>query len=71
MKKLIPSYENYCIYDNGDIVNITNGKILKGSIGVQYQKFVEELINLMAVSIFGIQNKTSTTILKQLSRNNK
>lgn len=39
MKKLIPNYENYCIYDNGDIVNITNGKILKGSIGENGYKY--------------------------------
>ena len=33
MKKLIPNYENYWIFDNGDIYNENTKQILKGSIG--------------------------------------
>ena len=33
MKKLIPNYENYWIYDNGDIYNENTQQVLKGSIG--------------------------------------
>lgn len=33
MRKRIPNYDNYYIYDNGDILNILTNKILKGSIG--------------------------------------
>jgi len=33
MRKQINGYENYFIYDNGDVLNITTNKILQGSIG--------------------------------------
>lgn len=33
MKKLIPNYENYWIFDNGDVYNENTKQILKGSIG--------------------------------------
>lgn len=39
MKKLINGYENYYIYDNGDVVNITTNRILKGSIGEHGYKY--------------------------------
>lgn len=33
MRKLIPNYSNYFVYDNGDVFNSTTNKMLKGSIG--------------------------------------
>ena len=39
MRKLIPNYENYYIYDNGDVLNITAGKILRGSISEHGYKY--------------------------------
>lgn len=33
MKKVIPNYENYWIFDNGDVYNENTKQILKGSIG--------------------------------------
>ena len=33
MRKKIKDFENYCIYDNGDVINLNTNKILKGSIG--------------------------------------
>lgn len=39
MKKQILNYENYYIYDNGDVENINTGKILKGSIGEHGYKY--------------------------------
>ena len=33
MKKLIPNYENYWIFDNGDVYNENTKQVLKGSIG--------------------------------------
>ena len=39
MRKLIPGYENYYIYDNGDVLNISTKKILKGSIGEHGYKY--------------------------------
>ena len=33
MKKQIKNYENYFIYDNGDVFNSTTKHFLKGSIG--------------------------------------
>ncbi len=39
MRKQIPNYENYFIYDNGDILNIFTNKILKGSIGENGYKY--------------------------------
>lgn len=30
MRKKIKNYDNYFIYDNGDVLNITTNKILKG-----------------------------------------
>jgi len=32
MKKRIPNYENYIIYDTGELFNETTGKMLNGSI---------------------------------------
>ena len=32
MRKKIDNYDNYYIYDNGDVLNIATNKILKGSI---------------------------------------
>ena len=32
MKKEVPGYENYIIYDNGDLYNKNNGKLLNGTI---------------------------------------
>ena len=32
MKKRIPNYENYIIYDTGELLNETTGKMLNGSI---------------------------------------
>ena len=31
MRKQISGYNNYYIYDNGDVLNISTNKILKGS----------------------------------------
>lgn len=39
MKKQIKDYENYFIYDNGDVLNTTTNKILKGSIGTNGYKY--------------------------------
>ena len=39
MRKQIPNYENYFIYDNGDVLNISTNKILKGSIGENGYKY--------------------------------
>ena len=39
MRKKIPNYDNYFIYDNGDVLNISTGKILKGSIGENGYKY--------------------------------
>ena len=33
MKKLIPNYENYWVFDNGDVYNENTKQVLKGSIG--------------------------------------
>ncbi|MCI7206199.1 MAG: HNH endonuclease [Clostridium sp.] len=33
MRKRIPNYEDYFIYDNGDVLNTKTNKMLKGSIG--------------------------------------
>lgn len=29
MRKKIPNYDNYFIYDNGDVLNISTGEILR------------------------------------------
>lgn len=39
MNKKIKGYENYLIYDNGDVLNLTTNKILKGSIGENGYKY--------------------------------
>ena len=39
MRKQIKDYENYFIYDNGDVLNILTNKILKGSIGEHGYKY--------------------------------
>ena len=39
MRKKIPNYDNYFIYDNGDVLNISTNKILKGSIGENGYKY--------------------------------
>lgn len=39
MRKKINNYDNYYIYDNGDVLNITTNKILKGSIGQHGYKY--------------------------------
>ena len=39
MKKQILNYENYYIYDNGDVENINTKKFLKGSIGEHGYKY--------------------------------
>lgn len=39
MKKQIKNYENYNIYDNGDVENIINHKILKGSLSENGYKY--------------------------------
>ena len=39
MRKQINGYENYFIYDNGDVLNITTNKILQGSIGQHGYKY--------------------------------
>ena len=39
MRKKINGYDNYYIYDNGDILNTTTNKILKGSIGEHGYKY--------------------------------
>lgn len=38
-KKRIPNYENYWIYDNGNVFNENSGNILKGSIGEHGYKY--------------------------------
>lgn len=50
MKKLIPDYENYYIYDNGDVLNISTNKMLKGSIsehGYKYYRLSKNNIKKM------------------------
>lgn len=39
MYKKIKNYENYLIYDNGDILNLNTKKILNGSIGENGYKY--------------------------------
>lgn len=39
MKLRIKDYENYWIYDNGEIFNETSGRFLKGSIGENGYKY--------------------------------
>ena len=39
MRKKIKNFENYCIYDNGDVINLSTNKILKGSIGENGYKY--------------------------------
>jgi hypothetical protein len=39
MKKKIKDYENYWVYDNGDVYNETTKKILAGSIGENGYKY--------------------------------
>ena len=39
MRKKIPNYDNYFIYDNGDVLNIQTNKILKGCIGENGYKY--------------------------------
>lgn len=39
MRKKIKNYDNYFIYDNGDVLNILTNKILKGSIGEHGYKY--------------------------------
>ena len=39
MRKQIKNYDNYYIYDTGDVLNITTNKILKGSIGENGYKY--------------------------------
>ena len=39
MRKKIKNYDNYYIYDNGDVLNVTTNKILKGSIGEHGYKY--------------------------------
>lgn len=39
MKKQIAGYENYFIYDNGDVLNSSTSKILQGSIGEHGYKY--------------------------------
>lgn len=39
MRKIIPNYENYYIYDNGDVLNTSTNKMLKGSIGEHGYKY--------------------------------
>ena len=39
MRKQISGYNNYYIYDNGDVLNISTNKILKGSIGENGYKY--------------------------------
>lgn len=39
MRKKIKDYDNYYIYDNGDVLNINTNKILKGSIGEHGYKY--------------------------------
>ena len=39
MRKLINGYDNYFIYDNGNVLNIYTNKILQGSIGEQGYKY--------------------------------
>lgn len=39
MKKRINNYENYEIYDNGDVFNLKTNKMLKGSIGENGYKY--------------------------------
>ena len=47
MRKQIPNYENYFIYDNGDVLNISTNKILKGSIeGGKINLMEDSLLNM-------------------------
>ena len=39
MIKKIPNYDNYYIYDNGDVINKATNKLLKGSIGENGYKY--------------------------------
>lgn len=39
MRKQISNYENYFIYDNGDVLNILTNKMLKGSVGQNGYKY--------------------------------
>ena len=39
MRKKIKNYDNYYIYDNGDVLNINTNKILSGSIGNNGYKY--------------------------------
>lgn len=39
MYKNIDNYENYIIYDNGDVFNLSTKSFLKGSIGENGYKY--------------------------------
>lgn len=39
MRKIIPNYDNYYIYDDGNVLNITTNKMLKGSISEHGYKY--------------------------------
>lgn len=39
MRKKINGYDNYYIYDNGDVLNTNTGKILAGSVGEHGYKY--------------------------------
>ena len=39
MRKKIKNYDNYYIYDNGDVFNIKTKKMLDGSIGKNGYKY--------------------------------
>ena len=39
MRTKINGYDNYFIYDNGDVLNSITNKILKGSIGENGYKY--------------------------------
>ena len=48
MRKKIEDYDNYFIYDNGDVLNTSTNKILQGSIGKNGYKYYR-LIGLMLI----------------------
>lgn len=39
MRKIIPNYDNYYIYDDGNVLNIATNKMLKGSISEHGYKY--------------------------------
>ena len=54
MRKQINGYNNYYIYDNGDVLNISTNKILKGSYSFTINRII--FLHDIAGGNHGLQN---------------